>query len=467
MKELGKLTMLRRHTFITLFLILQYGIALPVHAVTDTWKGGGTDNLASNPANWTGSMPPQDNDVVVFDSTSTKDCIWDAYGIPSSLSLNQEYTGAVTWDTDIPVLGIVVISSGSLTIENCLTILATENPLSDTTCTDQQLAQLEQTMTSRLTGTSTDADFTLILESADGRTYSCSTGMSTSTTLYESASTSKLVTAVLILSLVDRGTTTLTLDSKPQDFISFWTPPAANPASGITLCHLLNFTSGFWNEPACLNIGAVNYNTCVQNIYNLNISNSIAPGTQFYYASTHLQIAGLMAIKAGGYADWNAMFEDFKTRTGLFSHSTYDLPSSSNPRLAGGMHWTAEDYIAFLRALYSGQILSASMTTELWANQRGAATVVNSPVLSVMGEDWGYALGNWVECKSATFNCGSSLQRNSSPGAYGAYPFIDFKNKNFGILARQGVLGTFTNGIDLFRTVETSADKWAIKSCGN
>ncbi len=333
------------------------------------------------------------------------------------------------------------------------------------TCTDQQLAQLEQDMITTLATASTDVAFTLMLESADGRAFSYSTGTSTGTTSYESASTSKLVTAVAILSLVDRGY--LTLDSKPQDLISFWTPTMGNPASGITLRHLLSFTSGFETEPACLNVGIANFNTCVQNIYNTNINNNIAPGSEFYYSSTHLQIAGLMAINARGYSTWTEVFDEFKSSTGLFSHSTYDLPSANNPRLAGGMHWTGEDYLAFLQALYSGQILSANMRTELWSNQRGAAAVVNSPVLAAMEEDWGYGLGNWVECESTTFNCGTSLQRNSSPGAYGAYPFIDFENKYYGILARQGALGTFENGINLFRSVEATANKWATRSCGN
>jgi CubicO group peptidase (beta-lactamase class C family) len=343
-----------------------------------------------------------------------------------------------------------------------------------TVCTDQQLAQLEQSMTSTLSATTTDADYTLLLESADSRTYSHSTGTSTSSTSYESASTSKLVTAVVILSLVDRGTTSLTLESRPQDFISFWTPTTGNPASGITLRHLLSFTSGFATEPTatggCLNRQGANFESCVQEIYNTNINNDIAPGSQFYYSSTHLQIAGLMAIKAGGFADWNSLFSDFKSRTGLFSNptSSYDLPSVSNPRLAGGMHWTADDYLAFLRALYKGQVLSTSMTASLWANQRGTDTaVISSPTVSDLGEDWAYGLGNWRECRSTTYNCGSSLQRNSSPGAYGAYPFIDFENGYYGILARQGALGTWPNAINLFRAVETTADKWATKSCGN
>jgi CubicO group peptidase (beta-lactamase class C family) len=338
-------------------------------------------------------------------------------------------------------------------------------PFINNTCSDQQLTQLEQSMNATLDQATTDVDFTLMLESKDGRAYNYSRGTSTSATSYESASTSKLVTAVVILSLIDRGY--LTLDSRPQDFISFWTPPSDNPASMMTLRHLLSFTSGFSTEPLCLNNPASDFNACVQTIYTTNIDNNITPGSEFYYSSNHLQIAGLMAVIARGYSSWTEVFDEFKSRTGLFSHSTYDLPSATNPRLAGGMHWTGDDYLGFLRGLYSGRILSAGISTELWSNQRDGATVVNSPILSVMGEDWGYALGNWDECESPAFNCGTSIHRNSSPGAYGAYPFIDFENGYYGILARQGTLGTFQNGITLFRTVQDTAQKWATKSCGN
>jgi CubicO group peptidase (beta-lactamase class C family) len=338
-----------------------------------------------------------------------------------------------------------------------------------TTCTDRQLAQLEESMTETLRGTATDASFTLMLAAADGRIYSCSTGTSTSASRYESASTSKLVTAAVILSLIDRGTTNLTLDSRPQDFISFWTPTPGSPAAGMTLRHLLSLTSGFETEPMpnCLNGETADFETCVRNIYNANIGNNPLPGRKFHYSSTHLQIAGLMAIKAGGFSSWGQLFSDFKARTGLFAHSAYDVPSLTNPRLAGGMHWTAGDLLAFLRAVYSGQILSADMTAELWANQRRTADVTESPAFTAMGEDWGYGLGNWVECRSPVFDCGASLKRNSSPGTYGAYPFIDFENRYYGILARQGEAETFERGVDLFRTVEATAKIWSTRSCGN
>src|SRR6185295_17892734 len=109
---------------------------------------------------------------------------------------------------------------------------------------------------------------------------------STAATVYESASTSKLIAAVVILDLVDQGL--LTLDTKAHDLLPFW------KETTVTLRHLLSFTSGFHDEPACINVAGADFETCVQTIYTKNSAVAPAAGTQFYYASTHLQIAGLL-----------------------------------------------------------------------------------------------------------------------------------------------------------------------------
>ncbi|THB69616.1 MAG: serine hydrolase, partial [Gammaproteobacteria bacterium] len=66
----------------------------------------------------------------------------------------------------------------------------------------------------------------------------------------------------------------------------------------------------------------------------------------------------------------------------------------------------------------------------------------------------------WMECNSATYNC-DPADRVSSPGAYGAYPFIDFSSGVYGIIARQGALGTFAEGYQVFSSVVTEIESWA------
>ncbi len=308
------------------------------------------------------------------------------------------------------------------------------------------------------TEVTTEPDFSYIMQRAsDNRTFNYSHGSSTLTTPYESASTSKLPTAVIILTLVDDGN--LTLDSKPSDLIDFWTGE-----STVTLGHLLNFTSGFNGDPA---VGQyLNYTNCIHAYYNSTIGSQVTAGTEFNYSGSHLQIAGLMAIESVDKS-WAQIFSDFQNDTGLFPNSTYDLPYVTNPRLAAGMTWTTEDYQKFLVALYNnenpkgGQLLTNGTWTQLFSNQRGDAVVSYSPMLSILGEDWAYGYGNWLECLNSSYNCGS-MHRDSSPGAYGAYPFIDFDYNYFGIIGRQSpTIGHFKEGVDLFRTIQNNSNQWS------
>ena len=154
------------------------------------------------------------------------------------------------------------------------------------------------------------------------------------------------------------------------------------------------------------------------------------------------------------------MFTEFQSQTGLFSTGSYDLPSASNPRLAGGMHWRGEEYLAFLDALKNGTLLNTDSMRLLLADHTAAASIVYSPAISGLGEDWHYGFGLWQECQSATYNCVPGT-RVSSPGAYGAYPFWDRSHGYIGLVARQGALGTYTNGVAIERSVRSLVEAWA------
>lgn len=239
----------------------------------------------------------------------------------------------------------------------------------------------------------------------------------------------------------------------------------------MTLEQLLSFTSGLTDEPSfllsCLNHPNDDFEACVISLATFNANNGRIPGQQFYYSSTHLQVAGLMAVKARGVATWQDLFTEFKAQTGLFTNSAYDLPSSTNPRLAGGMHWTGEEYMAFLKALKDGALLNVSSMNQLVADHNASTTIAYSPIALAqpngLGENWHYGFGLWNECQvaaNAPFTCTAGT-RVSSPGAYGAYPFWDRSKNYFGIVARQGTLGTFPNGIAIERAVRSTVEQWA------
>jgi len=205
------------------------------------------------------------------------------------------------------------------------------------------------------------------------------------------------------------------------------------------------------------------FEDCVSTILDKNQAIN-SSGTEFFYGSAHMQVAGLMAIKATGLNSWEEVFAAFKTKTGLFQNSFYNLPSAQNPRLAGGMRWTGSDYLEFLDALYYKKILSPELLNTMHSDWITNATIVYSPTRLGINQDWHYGLGNWVECNSISFNC-TELTRVSSAGAYGAYPFMDFENKYFGIIARQGALGTFDKGYQLFEAIESDLAAWAAVDC--
>lgn len=318
------------------------------------------------------------------------------------------------------------------------------------------LTSLEQSLRQQASVVKTDSDFTLLLERFDGRTFSYSRGASSAVTAYESASTSKWISAVIILRLVDSGVLKLTDTAASR--LSDWPLSANHPLSQMTLQQLLSFTSGLTEEPLCLNLPGADFAQCVRQGISNNNANGRSPGAVFDYNGLHLQVAGLMAIRAAGVADWQALFRSFVQQTGLLTTARYDLPSASNPRLAGGMHWSAQQYLDFLRALQQGKLLSATLQQQMLANQRGTATVLNSPAVKGFGTDWPYGLGHWLECSNG--QC-SSAQRHSSPGAYGAYPLIDYQHNYLAMLAREGALGSFVEGKVLMDTLTPAIEAWA------
>lgn len=339
-----------------------------------------------------------------------------------------------------------------------------DSPAFATSCSVAQRDAFEAQMDGVLAQAVSEVDFSFAVDRQDGRRYTFNRGGSTLQTSYESKSTSKLVSAVIVLRLVEQGY--LALSDRPQDHIgAAWPIVSPNPLAGMTLAQLLSFTSGLTIDPPCLGDGSSAFEACVTRVGTANANNSIAPGQEFFYASSHLQVAGLMAVKARGVADWQAVVEEFKAQTGLFPASSYDSPSVSHPSLAGGMHFTGEDYLAFLKALKGGSLLNATSMSQLLADHTASIPLVYSPMFSgigggeALGEDWHYGFGLWHECRSATFNCVAGT-RVSSPGALGAYPFWDLSKGYTGIVVRAGEFGTLNTGIVIERSVRSIVEQW-------
>ncbi len=320
-------------------------------------------------------------------------------------------------------------------------------------------------LTSELEAASSSVDFLFFLEDAAGEQYLYTRGNAGLDTPYKPASTSKWVTAAIILTLADNGL--MALDDSPEDYFAKreWPTNENDPLRGITLAQLLSFTSGLDEEVPCLNNPEGDFFRCITAIAQRNGGISAdpgEPGASFHYGSAHLQVAGAMAVRAGGYDNWTELFNAFRTKTGLFPNSDYRLPSAANPRLAGGMIWTARDYIDFIRAFKNGSFYKdKTLISQASGDRLDSAAIGYSPAWERLGEEWHYGYGMWIECPAPGWNPDEAVQV-SSPGAYGAYPFWNKKYGYFGIVARQGRLGTFQEGYAVFDAVREAAEGWAL-----
>jgi len=321
---------------------------------------------------------------------------------------------------------------------------------------------IEQSLTSQLENIHSDVDFSFYLENKSGEIFTFERGESSLDTHYQSASTSKWVSSAVILQLVDREL--LNLSDVPQVFLTSaqWSLPPDSALNTLTLEELLSHTSGLNNEALCTNTPSFDFFDCVSNIAKKNADTETEPGSAFSYGSNHLQVAGAMAVTAGGYANWAELFNDFKSVTGLFPNSYYNLPSTTNPRLAGGMTWTAYDYVDFIRAFRDSDIYSSrAIVKQATSDQIADTRIIHSPAYEALAEDWHYGFGVWIECHNAIFDesCADSPML-SSPGAYGAYPFLNRDKGYFGLVARQGELGSFREGYSLFDHIRPSVEAW-------
>ena len=103
-----------------------------------------------------------------------------------------------------------------------------------------------------------------------------------------------------------------------------------------------------------------------------------------------------------------------------------------------------------------GEILGNAVRTEMLNDQLGTTPIQNSPAASkATSGDTALVCGSSARTRRV-----KSVPYFSSPGAYGAYPFMASDLSYSGILARQGQLGTFPQGIALAAEVRALSEAW-------
>lgn len=245
------------------------------------------------------------------------------------------------------------------------------------------------------------------------------------------ASASKMVSGLVLLALVGKGT--LSLDSTTGDVLG-WQPPKAN----ITLRHLLSFTSGMPPEAACTFDPETTLAACVDTI--AAGTPKALPGKLFEYGSAHLHIAARMAeVKTG--KSWATLFdENVRVPLGLPADVAYfTFPKgkngTTNPLIAGGLRTSSDEYARILDVVFhrgAGLGIPDALFTEQAKEPFPDVEIGGSPANGI-GVPWHYGLTAWLECSSPATGCAAI----SSPGTYGFTPWLDRETGYYAVLGME------------------------------
>ena len=251
------------------------------------------------------------------------------------------------------------------------------------------------------------------------------------------ASASKWLSALTVARVVEKGQLRWT------DTVGQYFPTVEASKRSITLAQLFSHTSALpGGDDFCMSNPLYTLETCANRILQQPLIGQ--PGTVFSYGGNSMQVAGRMAELATGKA-WDDIFiAEMVTPLGM---NATDFATSStapgyvrtdNPRIAGGVRSTLEDYgkvvdmvlangcldnAVLLSCLPSRRFLNRA-TIELMAVDRTVGTVdISRPPTST---GFGYGLGQWIDPSSPLIV--------SSPGAFGFTPWVDRVNQVAGVL---------------------------------
>lgn len=279
-----------------------------------------------------------------------------------------------------------------------------------------------------------------------GVVYSHGFGGMTNSSQVLVASGSKWVTSATILRLVDAGAFPHGLDTQTKELLvdANTGQPWTGNMGDITLRQLLSFTSGISGDDNASENVLITLASAVQTIYNDDAASASAPGSYFYYGSTHMRIAARMAEVATGKS-WAQLFaEQLHDPFGWSSTSIYS-GGGPNPNPAGGLKCSGQEYMRLVEMeLRNGQdngaafLSSAAITAQRTDGYGPTTTLSYSPYMDRLGYDIHYGLGNWLETADGHPESGTNpVIRYSSTGTFGWAPWITADGVYGGILMTQ------------------------------
>lgn len=290
------------------------------------------------------------------------------------------------------------------------------------------------------------ADFPLlagaavIVGDADGLWYEGYFGGYTPQTVVPLASASKLVSAVGVMTLIDRG------DIDPHAPIIAALPDIfAVERAGLvkpfmTVDQMYSMTSGFvgdGSEPI-LNDSAITLAQAVDLIAT-TVEPGALPGTELNYTGYGMHVAGYLCEVVSGQP-FDVFYRDAVSGPLRSPTIAWDgLGETQNFRPSGGGASNLRDYARVMRMLVRGgeldgtRLLSTEAVESMFI-ERTAGLPDGSIPAAAQGRGLGYAFGMWVEQRDEQGRATLVF----SPGAFGFTPWIDLEHGVWGVVMVQG-----------------------------
>lgn len=263
-------------------------------------------------------------------------------------------------------------------------------------------------------------DFTVLLYRDGKIIYTKSIGEFTPKTQAPIASSSKWLTAALIMVLVEEGK--ISLDDKVSKYLPIFTKYSKG---FITIRHCLSHLVGIESEPIKLSsiLKRLRYNSLEEEVNEFAAKKNILsnPGLEFRYGNVGLNIAGRI-IEVVTKKGFEQIMQDKLLRPLQMRNTSFSSLSAVNP--SGGALSTANDYMNFLsmllnKGMYNGkQILSEQSIALMQTPQTTSAMIKYAPKVA---EGYNYGFGEWI---LETDEQGKSTVV-ASPGLFGTWPMID------------------------------------------
>lgn len=256
-------------------------------------------------------------------------------------------------------------------------------------------------------------------------------------TVVHMASATKLISAGVILSVVDSAQ--LGLNDRVGDHVSSMELAGKGD---ITVRQCFSMTSGLF--------GGLRHEinpllTLEESVTRIASSTPVVfpPGTQMAYDGKGMQVAGLAAQNVTGI-DWRLLAAQ-RLFSPLQMTSTSYTEFGLNPAVAGGVRTSANDYLRYLQMILDGgvwdgqRILSPESIAEIFTNQSYGLPIYHLPPGFAGGSPWfpynaetiWYGFGAWVLARNPV---SGRVEEITSPGAWGSFAWIDRRRQTVGML---------------------------------